>query len=111
MVSARTVRISQHVAHAGEGWLGLGVGQGNVHEVERLASGVGGAALALFGLKRGGPAGLALALVGGAFVLRGATGHCNLYHALGVSTAEPDRGKSSSVPARRGARVERAVTI
>jgi uncharacterized membrane protein len=63
----------------------------NVGEAERLLSLIGGGALAAFGLMRGGLAGLALGLVGGGLLYRGATGHCHLYGALGVSTADDIR--------------------
>jgi len=50
------------------------------------------------------------AALGGAAVYRGATGHCNVYGALGVSTAEK-RGPVTSVPAHHGVKVEESVTI
>ena len=53
----------------------------NVGELERWASLVGGGALAL---------------AGGSLVYRGATGHCEMYHLLGVNTAE-GRGPATSV--------------
>jgi uncharacterized membrane protein len=59
----------------------------NVAYYERLASVVGGPLLALYGLSRGTPAGLALAAAGGALLYRGVSGHCHMYSALGVSTA------------------------
>lgn len=80
----------------------------NVGEVERYASAIGGGALALYGLTRGGLGGVVLALVGGALVYRGATGHCNMYEALGVNTAE-NAGKGLS--ANRGVKVEKSITI
>lgn len=60
----------------------------NVGSTERAVSVAGGAILALFGLKRGGIAGLATAALGGALVHRGATGHCAVNAALGVDTAQ-----------------------
>jgi uncharacterized membrane protein len=59
----------------------------NVGDVERWLSVLGGSALGVYGLKRGRLAGLGLAALGGALVYRGASGHCSLYGALGVSTA------------------------
>jgi uncharacterized membrane protein len=82
----------------------------NVGDLERWASLVGGGALALYGLTRGSLAGLGLAAVGGGLVYRGATGHCPVYHALGVSTAER-HGPQVSVPAGRGFKAEKSVTI
>src|SRR5467141_2454373 len=50
----------------------------NVGPWERLASGTGGGALMLLGLRRGGLLGMTLAAAGGSLVYRGATGHCHL---------------------------------
>jgi uncharacterized membrane protein len=58
----------------------------NVGDLERLASTVGGGALALYGLTRGSLLGAALAVLGGSLVYRGATGHCPLYERLGIDT-------------------------
>ncbi|HEX8138938.1 MAG TPA: SRPBCC family protein [Pyrinomonadaceae bacterium] len=88
----------------------------NVSEIERWASGIGGGALAVYGVTRllsgGSVSGAVLALIGGALVYRGATGHCNMYEALGINTAE---GASDnpvvSVPAGSGIRVEKSITI
>ncbi|HEX3560586.1 MAG TPA: SRPBCC family protein [Pyrinomonadaceae bacterium] len=97
--------------------IGEGVQAGvsvNVGEVERWASAIGGGALALYGLTRGSLGGIALALVGGALVQRGVTGHCNLYDAIGYNSAEGDSLRNSenvSVPAGRGIKVEKSVTI
>jgi uncharacterized membrane protein len=63
----------------------------NVGPTERLVSGLGGAALAAYGLSRGSLSGLAVALAGGALAWRGATGFCSVYHALGVDTSGKDR--------------------
>ena len=59
----------------------------NVGTAERVISGIAGAALAIHGLrKHSWPSALALAALGGALVLRGATGHCDCYKALGINT-------------------------
>lgn len=63
----------------------------NVGRTERNASMIGGAALELWGLskltqKRIVP-GLAMLVAGGMFLYRGKTGHCDMYEAIGVSTA------------------------
>jgi uncharacterized membrane protein len=60
----------------------------NVAKVERWASLIGGSALALDGLRRGGGGGVLTALIGGALVYRGATGYCPVYGSLGINTAE-----------------------
>ena len=86
-------------------------GSVNVGRAERLASMVGGGALALWGLRQGSLGGLALAAAGGALVYRGATGHCELYHGLGVNTSERTHSPAASIPADRGVRLEEAITI
>jgi hypothetical protein len=68
----------------------------NVGEAERQASMIGGTVLAVCGLMRGSISGLALAAIGGALVYRGYTGHCEVYHMLGHSSAEGCEGKSCS---------------
>lgn len=60
----------------------------NVGSVERVASAVGGGALITMGLKQGGVLGGLLAAVGGGLALRGVTGHCHMYEALGIDTSE-----------------------
>ncbi len=85
----------------------------NVGETERIASAVGGGALALYGLTRGSIGGLVLALVGGALVYRGTTGHCDVYEAAGVNTADNMSGKNRrvSVSGNSGIKVEKSITI
>jgi uncharacterized membrane protein len=82
----------------------------NVNEPERWISVVAGSALAAYGLKIRSLGGLALGAIGGALVWRGATGHCPVYGAMGVSTAEEDES-NVSVPYGKGVRVEKAVTV
>jgi uncharacterized membrane protein len=83
----------------------------NLSTPERVASVVGGGALALYGASQKSLSGAALALLGGVLVHRGATGHCELYHALGISTADEDYDRNVSVEYGRGIRVDQAVTI
>src|ERR1043165_6848311 len=86
----------------------------NVGQTERWISAVGGGALALYGVTRGSLGGIALALVGAALLQRGYTGHCNLYEAVGFNTSgdTPLRNSENvSVPAERGTKVEKSVTI
>jgi uncharacterized membrane protein len=96
---------------------GSSSGQTNVSEVERWASAIGGGALAVYGLTRvlsgGALGGAVLALVGGALVYRGTTGHCNMYEALGINTAGTTATDNPvvSVSATRGIKVEKSVTI
>jgi uncharacterized membrane protein len=81
----------------------------NVAQVERIASLLGGGALVLYGLSRRSLGGLGLALLGGGLVYRGATGHCDLYAALGLSTTR--RGARTSIQAGHGVKVEASVTV
>jgi len=61
----------------------------NVSDWERVASGVGGAMLLAYGLARRPSVASIFMAVGGAMLLeRGATGHCSLYHALGLNSRE-----------------------
>ncbi|WP_198298399.1 SRPBCC family protein [Bordetella genomosp. 8] len=52
------------------------LGPANLNDTERLMSGVGGGALVLAGLRRGGLVGVLAALAGGALVSRGLSGRC-----------------------------------
>ena len=59
----------------------------NVSDWERIASGLGGAALLGYGLARHASIASALMAVGGVMLLeRGLTGHCSLYSTFGVNT-------------------------
>src|SRR5476651_1236151 len=62
----------------------------NVANSERIGSVALGAALVGYGLRRRDPLGMIAALVGGAFITRGTTGHCPVYRSLGVSTGAAD---------------------
>jgi hypothetical protein len=53
-------------------------GETNVGDAERWASMIGGGVLAAAGLRRGGGAGVLMALAGGMLVARGITGHCGV---------------------------------
>ncbi len=59
----------------------------NVGPGERVASAAGGAALVALGLGRGSLGGLALALGGGALVVRGLSGYCPVNEATGRDTS------------------------
>ena len=83
----------------------------NVGEIERVASVIGGATLGLVGLASGRWSGLALGVVGGGLVCRGVTGHCQVYEALGINTADRPQGREASVPAGHGVKVERSITV
>jgi uncharacterized membrane protein len=88
----------------------LAPGRQNVGELERWASVVAGTAIAAFGLSRRNAGGTAAALIGGALVWRGATGHCPVYDSLGMSTAGLEK-RQVSVPYGKGIRVEESVTV
>jgi uncharacterized membrane protein len=82
----------------------------NVGPTERWASIISGGAMALYGLTRGNLGGMALALVGGGLIYRGATGHCGLYERLGVNTARA-KSRAASIPGERGIKVEKSITV
>jgi uncharacterized membrane protein len=81
----------------------------NVAQTERLASLVGGGVLAAIGLSRRSPAGLLLGAIGASLAWRGWTGHCNVYQALGVSTAE--QRPQTAVPSGQGIKISESITI
>ena len=94
----------------------------NVAKGERIGSVALGAALVGLGVRRRDPIGLVAALFGGYFITRGATGHCLVYRALGVSTGSADAvlapwhredvtSRAATVNARKSIKIEREVTI
>jgi uncharacterized membrane protein len=86
----------------------------NVADVERWASAIGGAALTALGIKQltdRSPAGAALAAAGSALMYRGATGHCAVYAAAGINTADDADGTRAALAGPRGVQVEEVVTI
>src|SRR5258705_2769841 len=97
----------------------------NVGRVERWLSMVAGGALAAYALNRREVPGGAAAIAGAALLYRGATGHCDVYQALGVnhSDVHPARREGtgriadlgsdtrSQLGGRRGIHVEESVTI
>src|SRR5688572_760467 len=80
----------------------------NVGDAERVASVLGGAALALYGLSRMSLGGLVLAAVGGILGYRGVSGHCSGYAALGVDRARKGTG---TVEGNLGVKIDKAVTV
>lgn len=83
----------------------------NVAEMERWASALGGAALAVFGIRQRSMAGAMIAASGGALIYRGATGHCPVYAAAGVNTAYSEYDTKSALGGSRGVNVQLAATI
>src|ERR1041384_2107346 len=76
----------------------------NVGRVERWLSMAAGGALAAYALKRRELPGGAAAIAGAALLYRGATGHCDVYHVLGINHAngESAREYGTGVLADRG---------
>ena len=85
-------------------------GATNVSHTERWMSAVGGGAIALLGLKRGGLGGALLAAAGAGLVYRGVTGHCSAYAALGMNTADQSPAEPHAY-FDRGIHVEESVTV
>jgi uncharacterized membrane protein len=83
----------------------------NLSQPERVVSMIGGGTLVAYGLQKKSWAGLGMAALGGALVYRGATGHCDIYQALGVNTARRRRGHNVSVPYELGVRVDQTIMI
>jgi uncharacterized membrane protein len=91
----------------------------NVGPFERWLSVVAGGALAAYAFKRRSTPGGAAAVAGAALMLRGATGHCNVYQALGITHANGGGGTTADVGSdtraqlggARGIHVEQSVTI
>ena len=93
----------------------------NVARPERVASVALGAALVTLGLRQRGASGVAAAIIGGAFIHRGATGNCPVYNAFGISTGDAEAAldaprrrlasRAATVDARKAIKVERTVTI
>lgn len=88
-------------------------GRTNVGDAERWLSVLAGGALIAAGLaKRNRKSALGL-VAGGLLVHRGATGHCEVYHALGVDTSDRGRleGALGVLPGHTALHVERAFTV
>ena len=87
----------------------------NVAGAERWASAIGGAALAVYGLKRikdeRSVPGAMITAAASALIFRSATGSCPAYAAAGISTAEPHNGTRSALRNRHGVMVDESVTI
>jgi hypothetical protein len=72
----------------------------NVNPVERLISATVGGALLAYGLKKGGVLGTLLSVAGGGIALRGVTGHCQVYGAMGIDRSEPGSAGNIAAPGR-----------
>jgi len=60
----------------------------NVGSTERIVSAIAGGALLTYGIKRSDTVGVLLSVLGGSLILRGATGHCQVYDVAGINTSE-----------------------
>jgi uncharacterized membrane protein len=67
----------------------------NVSPVERLISATAGGALLAYGLKQGGVLGTLLSVVGGGVALRGVTGHCQVYGAMGIDRSNGETAQAN----------------
>jgi uncharacterized membrane protein len=86
----------------------------NVAGAERWASALGGAALTAYAIKQlkdRSPVGAALAAAGSALIYRGATGHCPMYAAAGINTADHTTDTKRALGGARGVHVEETCTI
>ena len=124
VVQERRVDAGRFEGHPWERSSDYGAIDVNVGRTERWVSMLAGGILAAYGLnRRATPVGAA-ALAGAALLYRGASGHCNVYHALGVNRADGHAtGKGTGMIAdrhsdtrqklggKRGIHVEDSVTI
>lgn len=84
----------------------------NVGDNERLVSALGGSLLLAYGIKRGDALGILLSVLGGGIALRGATGHCQVYDAMGVDTSVQGDNGSPYTKGRSGKiHVKKSITI
>jgi uncharacterized membrane protein len=87
----------------------------NVAQIERWASALSGAAIAVIALKRlkedRSAGGAALAAAGGALIYRSATGFCPLYAAAGINTAGDRHDTREALAGSGGVHVVEAMTI
>ena len=67
----------------------------NVGDAERAISTVAGGLALLYGISRLSTTSLVALVAGGALIYRGLSGHCDVYAALGMSTADDWRGNST----------------
>lgn len=85
--------------------------EGNMGDVERWASIVGGGVLAIYGITRRDRGGWLMALMGGGIAARGISGHSRLYDGFEVRRFDGAQERDHIGVQGRAIRVERAVTI
>ena len=83
----------------------------NLSDVERWASIVAGAGLAVYGLTRLKRSGWMHAGLGAFLLRRGVTAHCDVYDALGMNTAVDPSDTRAALRGSRGVNVLESVTI
>ena len=90
-----------------------GESEKNVNNPERVASALAGGALVAYGVKKGGVLGTTLSVLGGGLLLRGTTGYCYVYNAVGMNTDQGSAGRLGRLPkALSGTvRVKNALTV
>ncbi len=85
----------------------------NVSPVERWISGIGGGALAVYGIARQDWGGAGLALLGATLIYRGASGHSMIYQSLNANQPQEQQLSTniSTIPGGKGIKVHRTVTV
>ncbi|MBA2270583.1 MAG: DUF2892 domain-containing protein [Chthoniobacterales bacterium] len=81
----------------------------NVNQPERIGSVAAGAGLVLYGASRKSLGGILIALLGGALIRRGVTGHCDMYEKLGINSNQLNT--ETGVPGNKGIKVTRTITV
>jgi len=99
---------TEQANHPQSGWTATNVGS-----LERTVSVAAGSILALSGLARRSAPGAIVALIGGAMLHRGITGHCYTYQAFDIDTANEDGSSQRSIEEtyQRGVTIETAMLI
>ena len=83
----------------------------NVGEIERIVCAIAGGALAVYGFRNRTLKGLLLTVAGTALLHRGATGHCNTYDLLGITTNNNATAVDAPAPVAKDIHVEKSITI
>jgi uncharacterized membrane protein len=81
----------------------------NVQQPERIGSIAAGAGLVLYGASRRSFGGMLIALLGGALIHRGATGHCAMYEKLGINSRQLNT--EQGVRGDKGIKVVKTITV
>ena len=81
----------------------------NVNQPERIGSIAAGAGLLLYGASRKSLGGILIAILGGALIRRGVTGHCDIYEKLGINSSQLNT--ETGVPGNKGIKVTRTITV